>query len=58
LELIDEACSGKDGGGDERGEESGSECDIFALLFGVVKDDSVVCRVDLGVSSEGETSVG
>jgi hypothetical protein len=58
LEPMGKACSGEDEGGDERGEEAASECDIFALLFGVMKEESVVCfRVAFGVSKGGKTVV-
>jgi hypothetical protein len=59
LEPIGEACSGEDEGGIESGEEPASECDIFALLFGVMKEESVDCfRVAFGVSTGGKTVVG
>jgi hypothetical protein len=39
---MGEICSEGDDGGGESGEEFGSECDIFALLFGVVRGGVVV----------------
>lgn len=52
LEGMGETCSDGEEGGEDRGDESGSEWCILARLFGVVGGGAVVCS-DFGAGGTG-----